>query len=75
MLSQEQEVKDLMTFMAKHLTIRGPLPGEEAEGRGAGGGNGTFANREDFIEISDPNVIRNILMGGGAGGEIHVYQD
>ena len=58
-------------FMAKHLTIRGSLPGERDKegggrgggggtGRGGGGGGGMFANREDFVEITDASAIRSV---------------
>lgn len=76
MLAQPSEVHDLMAFMAKHLTIRGPLPGCQTQGgrgREGGQGGGVFANREDLVEIRDPNVIRRVLLGGG-GGDLDAYE-
>ncbi len=71
MLAKPPEVHDLMAFMAKHLTIRGPLPGEQGHGpRG-----GLYANREDLVEIRDPSIIRSVLLGEAGGGDLHVYQD
>ena len=77
MLAQPSEVHDLMAFLAKHLTIRGPLPGEPAQGAGgrvSGTDGGMFANREDIVEIRDPNVIRSVLLGGGGVGNIDAYE-
>jgi hypothetical protein len=71
MLAKPPEVHDLMAFMAKHLTIRGPLPGEQGN-RVRGG---LFANREDLVEIRDPSVIRSVLLGEAGRGDLHVYQD
>ena len=72
MFALEEEVRDLMSFMAKHLTLRGPLSGENGAGRD---GTSGFGTRDDMVEITDASVIRKIIMGGGGGGDIHVHQD
>ena len=72
MFALEEEVRDLMSFMAKHLTLRGPLAGENGAGRD---GTSGFGTRDDVVEITDASVIRKIIMGGGGGGDIHVHQD